>query len=68
MKTTWQHRNGNLYTTQHDAFGHIIAVAGPLDWDASANESQYTNKPELISWIEHQVQHHAMHKLCRAVA
>lgn len=67
MKITWQHRNGNLYTTQHDTFGHITAVAGPLDWDGP-EVTDYQDDPTQIEWAEQQIRRHAMHQLHRAVA
>lgn len=68
MKTTWQHRNGNLYTTQHDTFGHITAVSDPVDWTLPDDATNYSDDPTQIEWAEQQIRHHVMHKLQRVVA
>jgi hypothetical protein len=68
MRVFWQHRNGNLYAVKHDTFGHMIGIAGPLDWDALRNGSEYDYEPGLVEWAEREIRQHAMHRVYPALA
>ena len=63
MKTFWQHRNGKLYALKHDTFGHIIGVAGPLDWEDLHDGNEYRYDTELAVWAEGEIRRHAMHRM-----
>lgn len=67
MKTIWQHRNGHLYTTWHDTFGHIVAVAGPIDWTLPEDAAESRDDAASIAWAEHEINHRLMHKLTGAM-
>jgi len=63
MTVLWQHRNGDLYATRHDTFGHITGVAGPLDWENLDDPGECDFQGDLIEWAEEAIRHHAMHKI-----
>lgn len=68
MKTFWQHRNGKMYAVRHDCFGHIIGVAGPLDWDDLQDGDGYRYEQGLAEWAEGEIRRHAMHRMQPALA
>lgn len=68
MKTFWQHRNGKLYALRHDTFGHIIGVAGPLDWEDLQDGNDYRYDAALGIWAEGEIQRHALHRMQPALA
>ncbi len=68
MKTFWQHRNGRLYALRHDPFGHIMGVAGPLEWEDFHEAGDYQYDAKLIEWAEGEIRRHAMHRMQPAVA
>ncbi len=63
MKTLWQHTNGQLYAVDHDAFGHILGAAGPLDPDRLRDLTEYRYSQGLIHWIEHAIGRSALHRV-----
>ena len=68
MKTFWQHRNGKLYALRHDTFGHIIGVAGPLDWEDLHDGREYHYETTLVLWAEGEIRRHAIHRMQPAMA
>lgn len=68
MKTFWQHRSGKLYAIQHDAFGHIVGVAGPLDGEDVQDSDGYTYNRDRVLWAESEIKRHAMHRMQPALA
>ncbi len=68
MKTFWQHRNGKLYAVRHDTFGHIIGVAGPLEWEDLHDADDYRYESGLAEWAEGEIRRHAMHRMQPALA
>ncbi|MBN1361903.1 MAG: hypothetical protein JW993_15000 [Sedimentisphaerales bacterium] len=63
MKTFWQHRNGKLYAVKHDTFGHMVGVAGPLDWDDVQDADGFRYGMALVEWVETEIRRHAMHRM-----
>jgi hypothetical protein len=68
MKTFWQHRNGKLYALRHDTFGHVVGVAGPLEWEDLQDPGEYRYESELAEWAETEIRRHAMHRMQPALA
>jgi hypothetical protein len=68
MKTFWQHRNGKLYAMQHDTFGHVTGVAGPLEWDDLQDGQEYRYELGLVEWAQTEIRRHAMHRMHPAAA
>ncbi len=63
MKTFWQHRNGQIYALRHDAFGHIIGVAGPLGWEDAQDLDALRYDARQAEWAESEIRRHAMHRM-----
>ena len=63
MKIFWLHRNGNLYALKHDTFGHIVGVAGPLDWDDLHDTDDPEYHSELVLWAEGEIERRAMQRM-----
>lgn len=68
MKTFWQHRNGKLYALKHDAFGHIVGVAGPVDWEDLPDAGDPRYDAYQVEWAETEIRRHAMHRMQPALA
>jgi len=68
MKTFWQHRNGKLYAIRHDTFGHVVGVAGPLEWEDLHDSGEYEYDSDLVQWAEDEIRRHAMHRMQPAMA
>lgn len=68
MNTFWQHRSGKLYAAQHDTFGHIVGIAGPLDWEDLQDSGEYAYDRNLAPWAEGEIKRHAMHRMQPAMA
>jgi hypothetical protein len=63
MTILWQHRNGDLYAVKHDTFGHIVGVAGPLDWEDLGDPDEYSYRSNRIEWAENAIRRRMMHKV-----
>lgn len=63
MKTFWQHRNGKLFALQRDTFGHIVAAAGPFDWEDLRDPEQYEYDRGMAEWATNEIKRHALHRL-----
>jgi len=67
MKVLWQHKDGNLYAVEHDTFGHVVAAAGPLDWDERGDADEQPYDPNAVDWVEDAIRRHTLHRVPQAV-